>query len=193
MSRMRLLGAVVGVLAVLATASGCSSDGDTATTTTSRPPVVFKAAPAEATRLGACKSLTIERMKELIGGEERFRALAPEAIGEEGDAVTGEACSWERKGPGENELSVRVEVRDYGTDTAGLVAKFDELKTGTVAATDADVGDAAFTSQSEETSLVQIRKGSFLITASSLAAGDLDPIDVGELTFVAATPLDVLP
>ena len=56
-----------------------------------------------------------------------------------------------------------------------------------------DVGDEAFTSKSKDTSLVQIRKGKYLITASSRATGSLDPIPISKLVAVAGTSFNQLP
>jgi hypothetical protein len=189
---MRVLGLVVVVAAVFAGTAGCSSSEGRAVPT-SRPPMSFGPAPKSAAKLGLCAAYPVGPMKKLVGGGNRFRALAPAAIGEKGDKVTGEACSWERIEPGGDQLSVRVEAVDYGTDTTGLAAKFDELKAGTIAAADLPgVGDAAFTSKSKETSLVQVRRGHYLITASSRATGKLDPITVPELTLLAGSSFEKL-
>jgi hypothetical protein len=193
MSRVRVLGVVVAVAAVLAATSGCSdSEGRTAPTT--RPRMAYGTAPKSATKFGLCSAYPVAAMKKLVGGGNRFRVLAPAAIGEKGDRITGEACAWERIEPGGNELSVRVEVVDYGTDAPGLSEKFDELKKGTIGAADLPgVGDAAFTSFSEETSLVQVRQDHYLITASSRSAGKLSPVTVPELTALAGQSFAKLP
>lgn len=189
-----------GTLAVLASAvvvtlslAACSSSEDAVAPTTSLARMTFQTMPPEATRLGVCTSFTTEAMRDLLGGDEVAPAL-PQSIEEGGGAVTGESCSWELAGAGDTTRSVRIEARDYGTDTVGLATRFDELKAATPEATDLPgVDDAAFSASSDEASVVQVRLRQYLLTASSRGTGDLEPLSAAELGVLLGTTFERLP
>ena len=173
--------------------AGCSDDKQQASTT-SRAPMSFGTTEPSSSPFKLCKVYPVAGVKKVVGGGNRFQVQPAESITESSGAVLGEACSWERRGPGKDSLLLRVEARDYATDLAGLASKFKELRANTVAATTLEgVGDEAFTSKSKDTSLVQIRKGKYLITASSRATGSLDPIPIPKLVAVAGTSFNQLP
>lgn len=192
MSRVQRLG--LGALGALLTVSvlACSSGGSEGTSS-DRPPATFAPASPTAAALGLCRAYDIGEMKDLMGGG-TFRRLAPESIGSEGDPVTGETCSWQRAETNGDALTVRVEVRDYGTDTASLASQFDQLQQGTLEAQPVDsVGDAAFSSVSDETSLLQVRSGQYLLTVATRSGGGLEPLPVDTLKVLAAKGLGKLP
>lgn len=152
--------------------------------------ISFSEAPPGSTDLGLCQAYLIDDMKGVLGGDEGFRRLAPEAIGTEGDAVTGEVCSWERTEANGDVVALRIEARTFGEDVAALDQQFAALEEGTIEATPVeDVGDDAFSSVSEETSLLQVRSGPFLLTLASRASGDLEPLDLDLLRILGATGL----
>lgn len=193
MSRLRILGVGVLVAAVVLGASACSKD-EKKTESSDRAPISFVDPPAGSTDLGLCYAYDIEQMKELIGGEETFKRLAPSAIGNKGDKVRGEACGWQRTEPNGDGLSLRIEVRNFGKDTAALGSQFTALKDGTIAAKDVpNLGDAAFSSVSDETSLLQVQSGPYLLTLASRADGSLKPVSLDALKLLAASGLDQLP
>ena len=193
MSRMRSLGTVLLIVALAAAATACSKDDDTATSS-DRGVITFEDPPEGSTDLGLCYAYDIAQMKELVGGDETFKRLAPEAIGVEGDPVTGEACSWERKEANGDTRTLRIEVRNYGADTAGLAEQFATLEEGTLEAQTVEgLGDAAYSSVSEETSLLQVRSEGYMLTLASRATGSLDPIDLDSLELLAAAGLEQLP
>jgi hypothetical protein len=188
----RTLVLLAGAVAVVGPLGACSSSDDAAPPTT-RAQMTFQTTPPEATRLGVCTSFTTEQMQDLLGGEKVGPAL-PEAIEESGGAVTGESCSWELDGAGDDSRSVRIEARDYGTDAAGLATRFDELKAATPDATDLPgVDDAAFSASSDEASVVQVRLRQYLLTASSRGTGDLEPLSAAELGVLLGTTFERLP
>lgn len=191
MSRMRTLGAGALAVAMLFSAAACSKD-DKKATKNDRAPISF-AEPAEgATRLGLCYAYDTKDIKKLIGGKETFKRLAPAAIGTEDDPIQGEACAWQRTEPNGDALSLRIEVRDYGTDQATLLEQYAALKKGTIGATDvAGIGDenGAFSSESDDTSLLQVKSGPYLLTLSSRADGKLKPVPVADLEKLAAAGL----
>ena len=187
---MRILGAGVLAAAVLLGASACSDD-DKKTTSSDRAPISFADPPKGSTDIGLCYAYDVDQIKELIGGEETFKRLPPAAIGSKGDKVRGEACSWQRTEPNGDALSLRIEVRDFGEDAAGLLTGFADLKEGTIGATDVEgLGDGAFSTESDETSLLQVKSGPYLLTLSSRAEGDLDPVELSALELLATSGLD---
>lgn len=195
MSRLRTAGIALLLGALVAAGTACSDAKDGNTTNTSdRGVVSFADPPAGSDSLGLCYAYPIQNVKKLIGGGHNFKRLAPAAIGSEGDAITGEVCAFERKDPDGNGLSLRIEARDYGDDRAGLSDHFDELRAGTLEATDVPgVGDAAFASTSADTSLLQVRSGGYLLTLASRADGKLEPIPVDTLKLLAGSGLERLP
>lgn len=184
----------VAVLAasVALAAAGCSSDAEPATTT-QRGKLEFGTPPPGATRLGLCKAYQDDQIKGVLG-EDGFRKLAPSALGEEGDAATGESCRWVRSGGGDDSLSLTIEALDYGADLAGLEAKFTELEGGTIGSEVVEgLGDAAFSSASEETSILQVRTGQYLLTLSTQARGKgVEPLDPDTLKILAGAALEKL-
>ena len=193
MSRLRVLGAGVLIAALALGASACSKDEKKAPTS-DRAPISFADPPEGSTDLGLCYAYDVEQMKELIGGEGTFKRLAPSAIGTKTDKVRGEACSWERNEPNGDALSMRIEVRNYKDDTATLDSQFKALHDGTIGATDQpNLGDAAFSSVSDSTSLLQIKSGPYLLTLASRANGGLDPVKLDALKLLGASGLEQLP
>lgn len=193
MSEVGRLGPLlVAVVATTAFAAGCSSDAKQATTT-SRQELVYKTGLAEANRLGVCSTYKIDKMKTIVGGGRNFRALAPANIGKKGDAVVGERCAWERRGPGAKTRSLTVEARTYGDDTRALDDTYTSQRESTVGAEDVDgVGDAAYSSVSDGTTLLQVRSGSYFLSYSSRGGGGLDPVKLDLLKFMAITATDKL-
>lgn len=170
------------------------SKSDDAKPTNDRGAVSFADPPEGSMALGLCYAYPLEDVKTLMGGGQYFKRLPPAAIGAEGDAVTGEACAFERKDPDGDGLSLRVEVRNYGEDAAALTTQFDDLKAGTLeAAAVEDIGDAAFSSTSKDTSLLQVRADGYLLTLASRADGTLKPIPVNTLKLLGASGLEQLP
>lgn len=195
MSRMRTLGVGVLAAAVLFGVAACSKDEKKATDS-DRAPIEF-AEPADgSTTLGLCAAYDTKDMKKLIGGDETFKRLAPAAIGTEDDPVRGEACAWQRTEANGDALNLRIEARNYGDDQATLLEQYAALKKGTIGATDiADLGDpnGAYSSESDQTSLVQVKSGPYMLTLSSRADGNLEPIPVTDLERLAAAGLKQLP
>lgn len=194
MSRMRKLGAGVLAAALIVGGAACSDDEPKATES-DRPPISFEDAPEGSTDIGICYAYDVDQIKDLIGGEETFKRLAPEAIGDEGAAVTGEACAWERTEPNGDAVNLRIEIRDYGDDQAGLLEAFADLKSGTPGAASVEgLGDenGAFAAETEETSLLQVKSGQYLLTLSSRAEGDLQPVDLAALELLAASGLEAI-
>jgi hypothetical protein len=190
---MRTLGTLLLAAALATAATACSNDDDEATSS-DRGVITFEDPPAGSTDLGLCYAYDIAQMKELVGGEETFRRLAPEAIGTEGDAVTGEACAWERAEANGDSRTLRIEVRNYVADTASLAEQFATLEEGTLEAQPVEgLGDAAYSSTSEETSLLQVRSAGYMLTLASRATGSLDPIALDSLELLAAAGLEQLP
>lgn len=190
MSRMRILGAGVLSVVVLFSAAACSKSDDKATKS-DRPPISFADPPKGSTDIGLCYAYDVEQMKDLLGGEETFKRLPPAAIGNEDDKVRGEACAWQRTEPNGDALSLRIEVRNFGEDEATLLSQFAALKDGTIGATDVEgLGDGAFSSVTDETSLLQVKSGPYLLTLSSRSEGDLKPVDLAALQLLAASGLD---
>jgi hypothetical protein len=187
---MRILGAGVLTAAVLLGASACSSD-EKKPTENDRGAITFEDPPKGSNDIGLCYAYKLEDIKELIGGAENFKRLAPAAIGNEDDKVHGETCAWQRTEPNGDSLNLRIEIRDFGEDQAALLEQYADLKDGTIGATDvADLGDGAFSSKSKETSLLQVKSGPYLLTLSSRAEGDLKPVDVPTLQVLATSGLE---
>jgi len=190
MSRMRILGAGVLTAALLLGAAACSSDSKK-TPENDRGTITFKDPPKGSTSIGLCYAYKLQDIKKLIGGDHDFKRLPPAAIGNEDDPVHGEACAWQRTDPNGDGLNLRIEIRDFGDDAAGLLKQYADLKDGTISATDvADLGDGAFSSESKDTSLLQVKSGPYLLTLSSRSEGDLKPIPVPTLQLLAASGLD---
>jgi hypothetical protein len=190
MSRMRILGVAVLASVVLLGASACSSDEKKATKS-DRPPISFAEPPEGSTDIGLCYAYDLEQIKDLIGGDETFKRLAPTAIGAEGDKVRGEACGWQRTEPNGDALSLRVEVRDFGEDEATLLSQYAALKEGTIDATDVEgIGQGAFSAVTDETSLLQIKSSPYLLTLSSRADGTLKPVPLKALELLGASGLE---
>lgn len=189
-----MLGAGVLAAAVLVGAAGCSKD-EKKQADSDRPPISFEDAPEGSADIGICYAYDVDQIKDLIGGEETFKRLPPEAIGEEGEPVTGEACAWQRTEPNGDSLNLRVEIRDYGDDQAALLEKFAGQKEGTPGATDVDgLGDpnGAFAAETDDTSLLQVKSGQYLLTLSSRSEGKLEPVDLAALELLAASGLDAI-
>ena len=187
-----MLGAGVLVAAVLFSAAACSKDEKKAAKS-DRAPISFADPPKGSTDLGLCYAYDTKQIKELIGGAENFKRLPPAAIGAKGDKVKGEACAWQRTDPNGDALSLRIEVRNFGEDDATLLSQYAALKSGTLGAADVDgLGDGAFSAVTDETSLLQIKSGPYLLTLSSRADGDLKPIDLETLQLLGASGLDQL-
>ena len=55
------------------------------------------------------------------------------------------------------------------------------------------MGDAAFSSVTDESSLLQVRSGQYLLTLSSRADGSLEPVSLDALKLLAASGLGNLP
>ncbi len=190
MSRMRILGVGVLAAAVLFGAAACSKD-DKKASESDRGTITFKDPPKGSTDIGLCYAYSVKQIKGLVGGEETFKRLAPEAIGAKGDKVHGEACSWERAEPNGDALNLRIEVRDYGKDDAALLTRYATLKEGTIGATDVEgLGEGAFSSESDQTSLLQVKAGSYLLTLSSRSEGGLEPVPLKALQLLAASGLE---
>jgi len=184
---------VLVLAALLAPLSGCSSSKHDATTP-AHTPLSFGTVDPKASKLGICPTYSVVAVKKIVGGGHRFKADGPEAISERAGTVTGEACTWERNGPGTDSRVLRVEVRDFGSDPATITKAFKDLRDNTVGATAVTgFGDEAFRSVSADTSLLQVRKGHYLITASSRAAGSLHAIPLDTLKAVAGTAFGKLP
>ncbi|MFN8017083.1 MAG: hypothetical protein U0P45_03060 [Acidimicrobiales bacterium] len=193
MSRMRVMGTGLLAIAIAVGAVGCSKD-DAKKTENDRGAISFADPPTGSEALGLCYAYKINRMKDVIGGGNMFKRLAPEAIGKKGDKVTGEACSWARSEPNGDALTLRIEVRNFKQDQAALDQQYQALRNSTVGATSVvDIGDDAFSSQSKQTSLLQVRDGQYLLTLSSRAAGDLKPLKLDTLKLLAASGLEQLP
>ncbi len=193
MSRLRVLGFTMLVASIAVTGAGCSKKQE-AKTESDRGAISFSDPPPGSTTLGLCYAYDIAQMKELIGGGSNFKRLAPAAIGKKGDKVTGEACAWERKDPNGDALSLRIEVRNYGTDSAELQKQFDSLRTTTVGAQNVPkIGELAFSSASDQTTLLQVRSGKYLLTLSSRAEGKLEPIPVETMVLLGTAGLGQLP
>jgi hypothetical protein len=187
---MRTLGVGVLAAALLFGSAACSKDEDKPTEN-DRGTITFKDPPKGSTDIGLCHAYDVKQIKDLIGGKNTFKRLPPEAIGAKGDKVRGEACSWQRTEPNGDSLNLRIEVRNYGKDDAGLSSQFAKLKDGTIgAASVSGIGDAAFSSESDETSLLQVRSGPYLLTLASRAEGGLKPVELGALELLAASGLD---
>lgn len=190
MSRMRTLGIGVLTATVLFGAAACSKSDDTPAKS-DRAPISFADPPKGSTDIGLCYAYNVDQIKALIGGEETFKRLAPAAIGKKTDPVHGEACAWERTEPNGDAASLRIEVRDFGKDQETLLSQYAALKEGTPGATDVEgLGDGAFSAVTDDTSLLQVKSGEYLLTLSSRAEGGLEPVDLAALQLLAASGLD---
>jgi len=193
MSPKRTIAVLAASMALVSLASGCSSSDNKAAPPTTKVVLTMATTPPEATRLGVCTSFTTKQMQDLLGSAKVGPSL-PEKISESGGAVTGESCSWQRTAEGGASRSVRIEARDYGADQAGLTSRFDELKSATQGATDMPgIQDAAFSAESDETSVVQIRLHQYLLTATSRGTGNLDPLSPAQLGILLGTTFTKLP
>ena len=192
MSDMRRVGAIALVTVfVLCGVAGCSGSNQAAPPTT-RPSLVFGAGVPPVNNLGVCSVYPVPQMKALIGGGANFRIQPPQAIGNKGDPVVGESCSWSQSGGGNTGLILVLETRKWN-DAAGLQTQFTSLHSTTIGATDViGLGDAAFTSQSPATSLLQMRSGLYMLTYSSTVQGNLTPISLATLEGLARMALPKL-
>jgi hypothetical protein len=173
-------------LSIVLAVAGCSSDSKSAATTT-RPNLNFKAGLSKSNQLGVCSSYQVGRMKQIVGGGSGFRIQAPAPIGKKGDAVIGERCAWTRTGGGSDALILTIEARKWN-DLGGLTNDYTTLRSQTIGAADVPgIGDAAFTSSSKSSSLLQVRFGSYRLTYSSSTQGKLKPIPVADLEDLAKT------
>ncbi|HWJ96618.1 MAG TPA: hypothetical protein VNQ33_00580 [Acidimicrobiales bacterium] len=190
MSRMRTLGLGVLAATVLFGAAACSkSDGGTKKS--DRAPISFADPPKGSMDIGICYAYNTEQIKDLIGGKETFKRLAPAAIGTAKDKVHGEACGWQRTEPNGDSVNLRVEIRDFGEDQAALLTQYDALKKGATDVTDvAGLGEGAFSAVSDDTSLLEVKSGPYLLTLTSHAEGSLKPVDLAALQLLAASGLD---
>lgn len=196
MSRVRKLGLLVLLAVVVASAAtGCSDDeGGSDATSNDRPAISFSDAPEGSTDLGLCAAYELEQMKEIIGGDESFKRLPPAAIGNEGDAVTGEACAWERVEENGDLLTVRIEVRNFGEDTEGAAARYAELEADAVEPEPvADMGEGAFVTVTDDSSILQSVQGGYLLTLASRSAGTLEPLSTDTLKLLGTAGLERLP
>ncbi len=181
------------VVAIALGASACSKD-DAEPKSSDRKTISFSDAPEGSEALGLCRTYDLDKIKAIIGGDEHFRRLAPAAIGQEGDAVTGEVCAWERNDLNGDSLSLHIEVRNYGEDQAGLLAAYEErLDQATDPETVPGLGDAAFRSGDDASTVMQIRSGQYLMSLSSAATGTLEPVSADTMTLLAGAGLDNLP
>lgn len=170
----------------------CSSDGSDTKTTADSPVLSFEPVPDEATRLGVCTAITIDQIQGLLGPD--TVASLPSSITEGGGEVTGEGCTWEAKSGGEARRSIRVEARDFGAGLEALNQRFEDLRAGTAGATDLPgVGDAAFSATTDDATVVHIRSGQYLLTASSRGVGGEAPVGTAELGMILAATLGQLP
>ena len=55
------------------------------------------------------------------------------------------------------------------------------------------IGDEAFSAETADSTLLQVRSGAYLLTASSRSQGGLEPVGVDQLRFLAAEGLAQLP
>ncbi|WP_426571034.1 hypothetical protein [Aquihabitans sp. McL0605] len=192
MSRLRVLGAGVLIASVVLGASACSKDEKKATSS-DRGVIAFADPPAGSTDLGLCYAYDLKQMKALIGGDEDFKQLAPAAIGTKDDKVHGEACAWQRTDPNGDSLSLRIEARDFGTDTAALAAQFETLRTAAIDNQPVEsLGDAAFATVADDSTVLQVRTGPYLLTLSSRASGSLKPIGLDAMSLLATAGVDKL-
>lgn len=192
MSRARVFRSVLACSLVVAVAAGCSSGNDAASNT-SKPAINFKVGETGSNTLPLCVAYPAKEMKKIVGGGSNFRILVPQAIGKKGDAITGQTCSWQRTGPANKARTLQIEGRDFGDDTAALGSQFGELKAKTASPDDVTgIGDAAFSAESDETNLLQVWSGPYLLTLSSRAEGGLKPISVDKLEDLAMTAIDKL-
>lgn len=189
MSRVRTAATVLVAVAVLL-AAGCSSDKQQATTT-SQPALVFNGGSKTPTGINRiCGAYAIKSIKKVVGGGKYFRILLPTPIGNKGDAVTGQSCSWERRSPGNKVRGLQVEARDYGSDTGSLVTQMTQLEAATKGAVAVpNLGDHAFSATTSSSTLLDVRQGKYFVTVSSHGEGGLDPLPVGTLQLLAASAL----
>ncbi len=193
MSRACITRSILAASLVLAVAAGCSS-GNNAGSDTSKPAINFKVGDTGSKILPLCVAYPAKKMKKVVGGGSNFRILVPQAIGKKGDPVTGQTCSWQRTSPGSKTRTLQIEGRDFAKDSSALATQFDELKAKTASPEDVSgIGDAAFSAKSDQTDLLQVRNGPYLLTLSSRAEGGLKPITVSELKDLAKTAIDKLP
>jgi hypothetical protein len=195
MSRVRNFGVVAVATIVLVTGVACSKSDDGGDAGTSgRAPVEFADPPEGSTSLGLCHAYPVANVKKLLGGTSSFRRLAPAPIGRKGDPVTGERCAFERDEANGDLRTLTIEVRDYGADTAALTDSFTLLRG---AMTDpkpiSGVGDEAVGAQTKDLAVVYARQGQYELRVVSRSDGDLDPVPVDTLTFLAGQGLGILP
>lgn len=195
MSRARNFGVAVAATVVLVAGVACSkSDDGGGAGSSGRAPVEFADPPEGSTALGLCHAYPVANVKKLLGGTSSFRRLAPAPIGRKGDAVTGERCAFERSESNGDLRTLTVEVRDYGADTAALTDSF-ELLRGALTEPEAvtGVGDEAVGAETKDLAVVYVRKGQYELRVVSRAAGDLDPLPMDTLAFLAGQGLGKLP
>jgi hypothetical protein len=190
-----MFGAVVVAAVVLVGGSACSKSDDGGKAGTSgRAPAEFAEPPEGSTTLGLCHAYPVANVKKLLGGGSSFRRLAPAPIGRKGDTITGERCAFERKESNGDLRTLTVEVRDYGADTAALDSAFDLLRGALTDPKAIDgVGDQAVGASAEGLSVVYARQGQYELRVVSRSDGDLDPLPVDTLAFLAGQGLGKLP
>lgn len=191
MSRMRTFGLGVLAATVLFGAAACSKSDDASGKESDRGPISFADPPKGSTDIGICYAYNTDQIKELIGGKETFKRLPPAAIGTEKDKVHGESCAWQRSEPNGDSVNLRVEIRDFGDDQAALQKQYTALEDGATGVADVDgLGDAAFSAVSEDTTLLEVQSGSYLLTLTSHSEGSLKPVELAALQLLAASGLD---
>ena len=196
MSRLRVLGVGVLIGAVLLTGAGCAKKREEAKPS-DRGPIHFVDPPAGSEKLGLCYAYDIAHVKALIGGDNTFKRLPPTAIGKPNDQVTGEACAWQRTEPNGDARSLRIEVRNFGKgadDMARRDSQFKALEDGAIDAQEVPgLGDGAFSSLTDNASVLQVKSGPYLLTLASRTDGALTPVKVNALQLLAASGLNRLP
>jgi hypothetical protein len=188
---MRTFGLGVLAATVLFGAAACSKSDDSSKKESDRGTISFADPPKGSMDIGICYAYNTDQIKDLIGGKETFKRLPPAAIGTEKDKVHGESCAWQRNEPNGDSVNLRVEIRDFGDDQATLLEQYDALKKGATEPTDVDgLGDRAFSAINDDTSLIEVHSGPYLLTLSSHAEGGLKPVDLAALQLLAASGLD---
>jgi len=188
---MRTLGLGVLAATVLFGAAACSKSDDSSKKESDRGAISFADPPKGSMDIGICYAYNTEQIKELIGGKETFKQLPPAAIGTEKDKVQGESCAWQRTEPNGDSVNLRVEIRDFGEDKAALLEQYDAVKESATNVADvADLGDAAFSAENDDTTILDVQSGPYLLTLTSHSEGSLKPVDLAALQLLAASGLD---